>query len=543
MYDVKETCFEKYRMNIKLNLRNHVILNKFQDKLNNESLLDLDYFYAYKIGSFLTYHIVFFPKDNQNFTFKVTEIKNNSKETVFKINEDQTKSLIKIINNELMNRNFPYKEKVEKSSEEMFIDDILTKNNLSDSNSHFQEVIKIIKNSIQNNLQPFFFKKLQDYLEKFINKQYKNIANLKLDNDEIIINFNFEQKFDIYFIRFSKYSDNNKCFIKIIISHKFHENTFIHNYREILSFNELNEIDFDLKISEALMGFYKNQYDRILSNLQLFECNELEVSYQLIDNKIFCYISKDFLLFSLFIDNKGALTIINESKLFNQIEKNKILDSINLINCSNFNNSLNHINVFYLYIYNIALRKYYIMFPECTFNSYNEIFKFDILLFENIFQDYKKKSCLIQFQIQLNRNSTIKNIKKYLIIFNDSQESRYERNSEMIEKYINYLTNPTKINFNIFEKLYLISLNFKRKFHSNIQILFEVMNYGKVEVMNCLNTIVMKNIEPGLSNDRDFQEFLNNNDNYERLEINLSRCLSFKIVLTSKFVINFNLER
>jgi hypothetical protein len=69
------------------------------------------------------------------------------------------------------------------------------------------------------------------------------------------------------------------------------------------------------------------------------------------------------------------------------------------------------------------------------------------------------------------------------------------------------------------------------------------MNYGKVEVMNCLNTIVMKNIEPGLSNDRDFQEFLNNNDNYERLEINLSRCLSFKIVLTSKFVINFNLER
>ena len=136
-----------------------------------------------------------------------------------------------------MNRNFPYKEKVEKSSEEMFIDDILTKNNLSDSNSHFQEVIKIIKNSIQNNLQPFFFKKLQDYLEKFINKQYKNIANLKLDNDEIIINFNFEQKFDIYFIRFSKYSDNNKCFIKIIISHKFHENTFIHNYREILSFN------------------------------------------------------------------------------------------------------------------------------------------------------------------------------------------------------------------------------------------------------------------------------------------------------------------
>ena len=305
----------------------------------------------------------------------------------------------------------------------------------------------------------------------------------------------------------------------------------------------MNEIDFDLKISEALMGFYKNQYDRILSNLQLFECNELEVSYQLIDNKIFCYISKDFLLFSLFIDNKGALTIINESKLFNQIEKNKILDSINLINCSNFNNSLNHINVFYLYIYNIALRKYYIMFPECTFNSYNEIFKFDILLFENIFQDYKKKSCLIQFQIQLNRNSTIKNIKKYLIIFNDSQESRYERNSEMIEKYINYLTNPTKINFNIFEKLYLISLNLKRKFHSNIQILFEVMNYGKVEVMNCLNTIVMKNIEPGLSNDRDFQEFLNNNDNYERLEINLSRCLSFKIVLTSKFVINFNLER
>ena len=118
------------------------------------------------------------------------------------------------------------------------------------------------------------------------------------------------------------------------------------------------------------------------------------------------------------------------------------------------------------------------MFPECTFNSYNEIFKFDILLFENIFQDYKKKSCLIQFQIQLNRNSTIKNIKKYLIIFNDSQESRYERNSEMIEKYINYLTNPTKINFNIFEKLYLISLNFKRKFHSNIQILFEVMNYS-----------------------------------------------------------------
>jgi hypothetical protein len=305
----------------------------------------------------------------------------------------------------------------------------------------------------------------------------------------------------------------------------------------------LNEIDFDLKISEALMGFYKNQYDKILSNLQLFECNELEVSYQLIDNKIFCYISKDFLLFSLFIDNKGALTIINESKLFNQIEKNKILDSINLINCSNFNNSFNHINVFYLYIYNIALRKYYIMFPECTFNSYNEIFKFDILLFENIFQDYKKKSCLIQFQIQLNRNSTIKNIKKYLIIFNDSQESRYERNSEMIEKNINYLTNKTKINFNIFEKLYLISLNFKRKFHSNIQILFEVMNYGKVEVMNCLNTIVMKNIEPGLSNDRDFQEFLNNNDNYERLEINLSRCLSFKIVLTSKFVINFNLER
>ena len=65
------------------------------------------------------------------------------------------------------------------------------------------------------------------------------------------------------------------------------------------------------------------------------------------------------------------------------------------------------------------------------------------------------------------------------------------------------------------------------------------MNYGKVDFTNNLNnikTIVMKNIEPTLSNDRDFLEFINNNENYERIEISPSRSLNFKIVLSQKFV-------
>ena len=349
LHDVKETCFERYKLSIKLKLRNHVVLHKFQDIINKEYLLDNDYFYSYEIGNFLMFHIVFFPKDNENFTFQVTEIKNKSKKTVLKINEEQCMSLI---NHELINRNFPFKDIKAALDDDMLIDDRNeSEMNSSDPCVQFQEVIKVVKSSIQNNLLPFFFKKLQDYLEKLISKQYKHIANLKLENDDIIIYFKFEQKFETYCIKFSKFVVNNRCFIKILFSHKYYENTMINNFKEIISFNELNETAFDLKISEGLKGFYQNQYDRILGNLRLFECNELEVSYILSDYKISCFLSKDFMLFSLSIDNKGVLNFIDESKLFRADERSKILENISLLNRrNNLDMTLIQVNDFYLYL-------------------------------------------------------------------------------------------------------------------------------------------------------------------------------------------------
>ena len=137
----------------------------------------------------------------------------------------------------------------------------------------------------------------------------------------------------------------------------------INNFKEIISFNELNETAFDLKISEGLKGFYQNQYDRILGNLRLFECNELEVSYILSDYKISCFLSKDFMLFSLSIDNKGVLNFIDESKLFRADERSKILENISLLNRrNNLDMTLIQVNDFYLYLYNIIYFRFALYF-------------------------------------------------------------------------------------------------------------------------------------------------------------------------------------
>jgi hypothetical protein len=88
---VRDCCIERYKTNIKLNLKSQVFLHKLQDKINKESLVEHDYYYSFEIGSFFVFNFLFLPKDNEYFTYQVSEIKINPKETVFKINEDQVK--------------------------------------------------------------------------------------------------------------------------------------------------------------------------------------------------------------------------------------------------------------------------------------------------------------------------------------------------------------------------------------------------------------------------------------------------------------------
>jgi hypothetical protein len=86
---VRDCCIDRYKTNIKLKLRSHVFLHKLQDKINRESLVENDYFYSFEIGSFFVFNFLFFPKNSEYFTYQVSEIKVNPKETVFKLNEDQ----------------------------------------------------------------------------------------------------------------------------------------------------------------------------------------------------------------------------------------------------------------------------------------------------------------------------------------------------------------------------------------------------------------------------------------------------------------------
>ena len=91
---IKESCIERYKTNIKLKLRSHIFLYKLQDKINKEHLLENDYYYTYEIGNFMVFNIMYFPKDNENFTFQIASVKINPKETIFKTNEEQVKMIL-----------------------------------------------------------------------------------------------------------------------------------------------------------------------------------------------------------------------------------------------------------------------------------------------------------------------------------------------------------------------------------------------------------------------------------------------------------------
>lgn len=86
---VRECCIDRYKTIIKLKLRSHVILQKFQDKINKESLVEHDYYLSFEIGSFFIFNFLFLPKDSEYFTYQVSEIKINPKDSVFKITEEQ----------------------------------------------------------------------------------------------------------------------------------------------------------------------------------------------------------------------------------------------------------------------------------------------------------------------------------------------------------------------------------------------------------------------------------------------------------------------
>ena len=431
-----------------------------------------------------------------------------------------------------MNRNYPLNEK----------NNIITDedNDLNDPCVQIEDLITVIKSAIKIHIFPLFFKKLYEYLDKIILRKYKNIAFLKFENEEILVNFNFEQKFENYYLKFSKYSENNKNFIKVTYSHWFlinedNTNTYINNFKEIVSLNDLNEINFELKFNEGVRCFYYLQYERILSNLCLYESNELYIKYELFDNKIKCYLDKNYILFSLIIDNKGILCFIDESMNFTSNEKVKMLGYIkSLINCKN-NIENSKCNEYYLYLYNVVLKKYFLNLPDCILNMIDDDYIFNVSLFDNLFFENTplyRKNCSLRFMFEINKETfAVNRIKYFVVISIGKNEIVYDKKNEIYEIF-----NNSKIKFYYFKRIYEISQKFKKNMHTNIQILLEAISYGKIDIPNNFSTIIMNKIDLQISNDKEFLEFFSSNDYYERLEINLNRCLNFKIVLTTKFV-------
>lgn len=430
-----------------------------------------------------------------------------------------------------MNRNYPLKDK---SSEDILIDE-----DLNDPCYQLEDLINVIKSSIKIHIFPLFLKKLYEYLDKIIAKKYKNIAVLKFENEEIVVNFNFEQKYENYFIRFAKYIENNRFFVKITYSHRLFNNddddnnTYINNFKEIIKLNDLNAVNLELKFNEGLRCFYSLQYDRIISNLCLFDSNELHIKYELKDNKIKCYLDNDHSLFSLIIDNKGTLYFIDESMNFTFNEKIKIINYIkSLINKNNV--EISKINDYYLYLYNTVLKKYFINIQDCYLNKINDDYVFNVSLFDNLFFDNPpqfRKNCSLRFIFEINKETyTIKKIKYFLVIIG-KKEIIYDKNNEIYENF-----NDSKIKFENFERIYEIIQRFKKNNHTNIQILLEAINYGNIDINSNYSTIIMNRIDLQISNDKEFLEFFSINEYYEKLEINLNRCLNFKIVLTTRFV-------
>jgi hypothetical protein len=111
----------------------------------------------------------------------------------------------------------------------------------------------------------------------------------------------------------------------------------------------------------------------------------------------------------------------------------------------------------------------------------------------------------------------------------NNQEHKHERIEE-----INHTFDGT-IKLSLLENLYRIAQNFKRNYHTNLQMILEVLNYGaidKTEISQNLEKVTLRSIElvPKI------QEIQDINEIYDRIEINLKRCLLFKIILTSRFV-------
>ena len=423
------------------------------------------------------------------------------------------------MNYDLINKNLPLRDKSQDN-------DII-----KDPYIHLNEVLNIFKLNIRKFLLPIFFKKLQELMEKILIKMYKKISNVVMENEEILICFKFDQKFDNYFIKISHFIENNRIFVKILYSHKVikkdYDIIFIREYKEIINFSLLNETEFEMKIYESINDFYSIQNYIILSNLKVYQSNELELDYALCGNKISCFLRKNYLLFSLFLDNKGELSLIDETKnMFNQSDKQKILEFIGSLNNNNFI-SINYaqINSFYLYIFNLIMKRRFILLPESFVVQNNDDFIVNFTLFDSIFVENhsRKKRCLLRFFLSRNQP----NIKRFLIIQTNNQEAIYDSKDEKNLRF------EGVISIDLLENLYKIAQSFKRNYHTNLQLIFEVLNFGKIELSNNLETVTLKNIDLGTS----FSKIQEYNEFYEKIEINLKRCLLFKIILTNKFVI------
>lgn len=425
---------------------------------------------------------------------------------------------INTINFELLNKNLPLKET--KSSKD--------NDNLKDPCIQISEVLQVFKVNLKKYIMPIFFKKLQEFLEKNLVKMYKKISSVNIENEDIAINFKFEQKLENYFIKLSYFSENNKIFVRLLYSHKvIKEDTeiiFIKNFKEVIHFNELNETAFDIKIYEAINDFYKIQNYIILSKLRLFQSEKFEIHFELSSNKICCFLRRNNLFFSVIIDNKGEFNLLDETKnVLNKSDKSKILEFIYSINNNNLHSiSYSQINAFYLYLYNLFMKKRFNSLPDSSITQRNNDFIINFLLFDNIFVDnlYKKKKCILRFALSNNK------IKQLLIIQINSQELIFESKEDK-----NLVFDGT-INLSLLENLYRIAQIFKKNFHTNLQIILEVLNYGKIELSHNLDKVTLRNVELG-SISQDIQDL---NEFYDRIEINLKRCLLFKIILTNKFV-------
>ncbi len=418
-----------------------------------------------------------------------------------------------------MNKNLPLKD-CETSQD--------SNDNLRDPYFQISEVLKLFKSNLQKFILPVFFKKLQEFLEKILSKMYKKIASVNIENEEIVINFKFEQKLQNYFIKLSHFTEKNKIYVRILYSHKVikedKEIIFSKNFKEIIHFNELNETAFDLKIYEAINDFYKIQNYIILSNLRLFHSEMFEVHFELSTNKICCYLKRKNLFFSVFIDNKGELNLLDETKnLLNKSDKSRILEFISLLNSNNFlSTTYSQINSFYLYLYNLIMKKRFLFIPDSFITESNNEFCINFLLFDNIFAENsnRKKRCILRFVPSNNK------IRQFLILQINNQEQIHERKEEKT------LIFDGTIKLSVLEHLYRAAQNFKKNYHTNLQMILEVLNYGKIDISQNLDKVTLRNVELGPIN----QEIQDNNEFYDRIEINLKRCLLFKIILTNRFV-------